>query len=148
MKTDRYLDDKQCIDRLLNEWEKYGFLIISYEFDDVIFDYHGKDDKYPNMIDLLRKAKKLGCYLVVFSCSEDSRIPFIEKHLIDNDIPFNSINQMPEFLGFNCRKIYANHILDSRSGLSSAYNILNEVCEIVWMNRNADKIKLKQDVDY
>lgn len=146
--TDRYLQDQHCIDRLLNEWEKYGSIIVAYEFDDVVYDYHGKSDKHDNVIALLRKAKKLGCHLAVFSCSESSRVPFIQKYLTDNDIPFDTINEMPSFLNFDCRKIYYNHLLDSRSSLSAAYAILNEVCEIVYLNRNADQIKSKQDIDF
>lgn len=146
--TDRYLNDQECIDRLLNEWEKYGMLIVAFDYDHTVFDYANRGDKFDNVISLLCKVKKMGCHLVVFtSCNED-RFPDIKKYLKDNDIPFDSINETPDFIPFKGRKVYYNLLLDDRSGLSSAYRILNEVCEIVWLNRNAHKIKSKQDVDF
>lgn len=146
--TDRYLSDQECIDRLLHEWEKYGMIIIAYDYDSTVFDYHGIGDKHEVIISLLRKAKKMGCHLVVFtSCNED-RFPEIKKYLTDNDIPFDSINETPEFIPFKGRKVYYNILLDDRSGLSSAYKILSEVCEVVQINRSGDIIRKKQDIDF
>lgn len=148
MKTDRYLDDQACIDRLLNEWQRYGSIIVAYDFDSTVFPYSNKDDKFDNVIELLRKAKKLGCHLVVFtSCNED-RMPEIKKYLADNNIPYDGINETPDYIPFQGRKVYYNLLLDDRAGLSSAYKILSEVCEIVSLNRNADRIKSKQDIDF
>lgn len=146
--TDRYLNDQQCIDRLLNEWEKYGMIIVAYDYDSTVFDYGGKGDKFDNMIALLRKVKKMGCHLVVFTSCNDDRFPDIKRYLTENDIPFDSINETPEFIPFKGRKVYYNILLDDRSGMSAAYRILSEVCEIVWLNRNADQIKKKQDIDF
>lgn len=146
--TDRYLNDQQCIDRLLNEWEKYGMIIVAYDYDSTVFDYGGRGDKFDNMVVLLRKVKKMGCHLVVFTSCNDDRFPEIKRYLTENDIPFDSINETPEFIPFKGRKVYYNILLDDRSGMSAAYRILSEVCEIVWLNRNADQIKKKQDIDF
>lgn len=146
--TDRYLNDQECIDRLLHEWERYGGIICAYDFDHTVFDYGKRNDTYPDVIRLLRKAKSLGCHLIVFTSCNDDRFPEIRKYLTDNDIPFDGINETPDYIPFQGRKVYYNILLDDRSGLSAAYRILNEVCEIVWLNRNADKIKSKQDIDF
>lgn len=134
--TDRYLNNIECISRLLNEWEKYGLLIVAYDYDNTVFDYGNRGDKFDNVIELLRKVKKMGCHLVVFtSCNED-RFPDIKKYLNDNDIPFDSINETPDFIPFKGRKVYYNILLDDRAGLSSSYAVLNEVCELVSINRH------------
>lgn len=146
--TDRYLNDQQCIDRLLNEFQLHGSIIVCYDYDHTVFDYGKRGDEYTDVITLLRKAKKLGCHMIVFtSCNED-RFPDIKKYLIDNDIPFDGINETPDYIPFQGRKVFSNILLDDRAGLSAAYRILNEVCEIVWLNRNADQIKKKQDIDF
>ena len=145
---DRYLQDQQCIDRLLNEWAFHGSIIVCFDFDNTVFDYNKRGDEYLDVITLLRKAKKLGCHLIVFtSCNED-RFPDIKKYLIDNNIPFDGINETPDYIPFQGRKVFSNILLDDRAGLSAAYRILNEVCEIVHLNRNADRIKSRQDFDF
>lgn len=146
--TDRYLNDQQCIDRLLNEWQRYGNLVIAVDFDNTLYDYHSRGDKYDNVIALIRKVHKMGCRVVVFTCCDETRFSFIEKYMRDNDIPFDAINEDAAFIEYRGRKIYFNWLLDDRSGLSAAYHILNEVCERVWLIRNADQIKSKQDIDF
>lgn len=144
--TDRYLDDQQCIDRLLNEWEKHGSLIVALDYDNTVFDFHEKGDAYDHVIALIRKVHKMGCKVVIFTCSNESRFPEIEKYLKDNDIPFDAINQNVVLTPYEARKIYYSIFLCDRAGLSASYRILSEVSEIVLMNRNGDKITNKQDI--
>ncbi len=146
--TDRYLDDQQCIDRLLSEFQTHGSIIVCYDYDNTVYDYNKRGDGFPLIINLLRKAKKLGCHLIVFTSCNDDRFPEIKKYLTDNDIPFDAINETPDYIPFRGKKVYSNILLDDRSGLSAAYRILNEVCETVWLNRNAEKMKSKQDIDF
>lgn len=146
--TDRYLDDQQCIDRLVNEWTRYGNLVIAVDFDNTLFDYHSRNDRFDNVISLVRKVHKMGCRVVVFTSCDDSRFPFITQYMKDNDIPFDGINEDAEFIEFKGRKIYFNWLLDDRASLGGAVRILNEACEIVWLSRNAEKIKSKQDIDF
>lgn len=146
--TDRYLNDKECIDRLLNEWEKYGMLIIAYDYDNCVFDYGNRGDKFDNVIALIRKVKKMGCHLVVFTSCDETRYSEIKKYLNDNNIPFDSINETPDFIPFKGRKVYYNVLLDDRAGLSSAFNVLKEVVEVVSINRHGESQKKKQDVDH
>lgn len=144
---DRYLNEQQCVDRLLNEWERYGILIVAYDYDHTVFDYSKNGDTYENIVRLLRKLKRMGCHLVVFTSCDETRFPDIKKYLDDNDIPFDSINETPDFIPFKGRKIYYNALLDDRAGMSAMYRILSEVTEIVDINRHVDTIKNKQDID-
>jgi len=123
---DFYLSEENSYKRLLEEYEKYK-LIIAYDFDNTVFDYNEKGYGFENVIELLRVCKEIGCYLTVFTSDGPERIPQIESHLKANNIPYDGINENPDIIKFNGRKIYYNILLDDRSGLPSAYRILARV---------------------
>jgi MoaA/NifB/PqqE/SkfB family radical SAM enzyme len=136
--NDFFLDDKNCVDRLFDEWKKYGQLIVAYDFDHTVFDYSGKGYNYDAVIALIRECKKLGFHLTVFtSCNED-RIPEIISYLNSNEIPFDGINETPDYIPFRGRKIYYNILLDDRSGLSAAFNQLWEVIYKIRAHKNME----------
>lgn len=124
---DYFLDDQKCINRLLEEYEKYGSIIVAYDFDNTVFDYYNKGYTYPLVIRLLRQCKELGFHLTVFTSCNDDRFPEIRKYLTENNIPFDGINETPDFIPFKGRKVYYNILLDDRAGLTSAYNQLVSV---------------------
>lgn len=124
---DFFLDDKNCIERLFEEWKKYGSLVISYDYDNTVFDYYKKGHTFEKVIELIRECKKMGFHLTVFTSCGDDRFDDIKKYLRENDIPFDAINETPEFIPFKGRKVYYNILLDDRAGLSSAYDQLWKV---------------------
>lgn len=121
---DYFLNDHNCTLRLFDEYKKYGSLIVAYDYDNTVFDYHQRGDKFDEVIGLLRECKKMGFHLTVFTSCNDDRFPDIKKYLEENDIPFDGINETPDFIPFKGRKVYFNILLDDRAGLSSAFNIL------------------------
>lgn len=124
---DPFLDNKVCEDRLFEEWQKYGKLIIAYDFDNTVFPYSDPNYTFDNVIELLRECKKNEFWLVVFtSCNED-RIPELKEYLKKHNIPYDSINETADFIPFKGRKIYYNLLLDDRAGLSAAYMQLKSV---------------------
>jgi hypothetical protein len=124
---DFFLNDNNCSNRLLEEYKKYGTLIVAYDYDNTVFDYYNMGNTFNQIKELLRECKKLRFHLVVFtSCTED-RFPEIIKYLGDNDIPFDSINETPDFIPFKGRKVYYNILLDDRAGLKSSYDQLTKV---------------------
>lgn len=120
-----YLSDNICIVRLIEEYEKYGSLVVAYDFDNCVYDYHLKGHDYSEVIALIRQAKEAGCYLIVFTASQD--LPKVADFLYSNDIPYDKINENPPFYKSNSRKIYYNILLDDRAGLLSAYKQLKTV---------------------
>lgn len=124
---DYFLSNQNCIDRLISEYEKYGSLIVCYDYDSTVFDYYGKGYSYQQVIELLRECKKMGFHLTVFTSCNDERFPEIKQYLTENNIPFDGINETPDFIPFKGRKVYFNILLDDRAGLSSAYDILWKV---------------------
>jgi len=127
---DYFLDDNNVIKRLIEEWEKYDGLIVAYDYDNTVYDYGNKGYSYNNVINLLRRLKKLDTTLIVFTCNTEDKYDVIKKYLNENDIPYDKINEnADETMNFKGRKIYYNMLIDDRAGLSSAYNCLLKVVE-------------------
>jgi response regulator RpfG family c-di-GMP phosphodiesterase len=115
--------------RLVDEYKKYGSLVIAYDFDNCIYDYHSKGHNYFEVIELIKKAKEINCFLIVFTAEKD--LDKVTSFLNDNRIPYDSINENPPFFKSDARKIYFNLLLDDRAGLLSAYTQLKETIEII-----------------
>jgi hypothetical protein len=128
---DYYLDDNNAIQRLVEEWEKYGRIIIAYDYDDTVFDFHNKGRKYSDVISLLREAKTLGAYFVVFTACNEGQYEDISKYLLTENIPYDKINENLDFIPFTGRKVYYNILLDDRSGLSASYYQLQQTIKIL-----------------
>lgn len=128
------MSDKRCVQRLVSEWMEHESLIIAYDYDDTVFDFHNTKDTFDDVIKLLRKCKKLGAKLIVFTCCGEDQYSDIKAFLQSNDIPFDSINDNVDGVNFTGRKIFYNILLDDRAGLKSAYKMLckayNEVYKI------------------
>lgn len=57
-----------CKKRLLEEYKKYGKLIVAFDYDNTIFDYHNNGGDYSCVIELLKRCARLGLnwyYLLV-----------------------------------------------------------------------------------
>jgi len=122
---DKYLDNKNVTKRLIKEWKKYNKIIIAYDFDSTIFDYHKEGNIGNDVIDLLKRCKEIGAYFIVFTARPESKYKEMKEYLINNNIPFDKINQNMEFIPLEeGRKIYFNILLDDRAGLTSAFSSL------------------------
>lgn len=124
-----FLSDEACIHRLVSEFKKYGTIWVAYDFDNTVFDYHSKGHDYNEVIDLIRDARSVGIKLQVWTAEEN--LTKVESFLMENNIPWDLINQSPSFFTNGSAKIYYNLLLDDRSGLLSAYNQLKQVILIL-----------------
>lgn len=124
-----YLNDDVCVERLLAEYRTHGSLVVAYDYDNTVYDYHHKGQDYGEVVELLRDLKRVGCHLIVFTASED--IPAITKYLKEHDIPYDAINENPPFFQGVSRKIYYNSLLDDRAGFRSAYDQLRTVLDSI-----------------
>lgn len=160
---DFYLNTDNVVNRLVSEWEKHGKLIIAYDFDNTVFDYHNEGHKYDDVVNLLKECKEFGAYLVVFTAKANEDFPEMISYLKENDIPFDAINQNLDFVPFTGGKIYYNILLDDRAGLASAFTDLrsallkmknNELMKkwtINWVNyieKNKLKLILEDKITY
>ena len=122
---DQYLNTDNTYQRLLNEYEKYDSIVVAYDFDNTVYDFHKVGNTYTDVIGLLRKLKAISCYLIIFTANEDQ--DFVKNYCKEKNIPYDAINQNPPFYSSEARKIYYNILLDDRAGLKEAYDILNRL---------------------
>jgi FMN phosphatase YigB (HAD superfamily) len=122
---DFYLKSDNSYNRLLEEYHKYGTLVIAFDFDDTVYDFHKKGRKYIEVIELLKTLKSINCYLICWTGQED--LEFVSSYLIENQIPFDAINENPPFYKSESRKVYANAYLDDRAGLKQVYDDLKKI---------------------
>ena len=120
-------NEKGSLERLLEEYKKYKTLIIGFDFDNTIFDYHNKGGDYSEIIDLLKECKRLHFNLCLYTIED--RIDWKYKTCCKLGIKPDYINEST--IRFDCGgfKPYFNILLDDRAGLESSYNILKNVVD-------------------
>lgn len=122
---DYYFNPENAQTRLFEEYQKYSSIVIAYDFDDTVYDFHKKGRTYTKVIELLRNLSELNCFLICWTGQED--LGWVKSYLMEHQIPFHSINENPPFHASKSRKIYANAYLDDRAGLHQVYNQLYEL---------------------
>lgn len=137
---DHFLNSKNTVNRLIYEYNTHKSIIVAYDFDNTVYDYHNKGFKYDDVINLIRECKREGFHLVVFTSCNDDRMEFIKNYLVENNIPFDYINETPDFIPFKGRKIYYNILPDDRAGLSSAYEDLWKLIYDIRGKRNTSNL--------
>jgi hydroxymethylpyrimidine pyrophosphatase-like HAD family hydrolase len=122
---DFYLNSGNSSVRLLDEYNKYGTLVVAFDFDDTVYDFHNKGRMYTDVITLLQNLKSINCYLICWTGNTND--VFVKSYLDENHIPFDAINENPPFYKSPSRKVYANAYLDDRAGLRQVYDELNNI---------------------
>ena len=126
---DPYLDAARTRRRLAEDWRRHGSLVVAYDFDNTVYDYHGAGDAYPAVVALLHRLRRLGCTLTVFTANPD--LAAVRAYLDREGIPFDAVNENPPFYPATAGKIYYNALLDDRAGLRQVYDDLTWLCETV-----------------
>lgn len=126
---DQYLKPDSSYSRLHREYKEHNSLVIAYDFDNTVYDCHGEGHTYTQVVELLRKLKAIGCYLIVFTANDDHM--FIADYCTKNNIPFDAINENPSFFHSDARKVYYNMLLDDRAGLKQCYETLNRLLQTI-----------------
>lgn len=129
-RIDRYLAIGANEERLYQEYLKYGSLVVAFDFDDTVHDFHKTGATYLMVIRLLRELKEIGCTLVCWTAHPDPEI-YVPKFLKDNDIPYDYINEGGIPLSWPTKKPFFSALLDDRAGLESMYNDLSNVVKRV-----------------
>ena len=134
-----YFKTNHCVDRLLTEYEKHDRLVVAVDFDDTVFDFHGNGYTFQSVIDLLKRCKALGFYIVIWSASNPDRHESMRNHLESRGVEVDSVNQNPIPLPYgNHKKIYYNILLDDRAGLGQAFDVLEQVVFIAEMRKGSN----------
>lgn len=119
----------KCIKRLINDYEKHKNLIVAFDFDNTIYDYHNEGGDYSEVIELLRECSQLGLTMVLFTANEDEdKLILCKSFCKDKGIRIDYINESPVM---PTRKPYYNILLDDRAGLEEAYFTLKTLVEYI-----------------
>lgn len=131
--------NRRFLNRLINEWEQYGKIIIAVDFDDTISPFRYDDEEakflYNRVWNLLEVSYQTGAYIVCHTACNPDRYTEI-KHLFNqNGIPEVYINETPIDLPYGNKgsKVYANIFLDDRAGLNEALEMLETA---LWQQRS------------
>ncbi len=125
---DYYMIEENAVQRLLREWDAYGRIVVAYDFDNTVYDYHKEGHDYSEVIELIHQLHEAGAYLMVYTARPQTELYKVRNYLDENRIPYDSVNKMPDFLPFTeNKKLYYNILLDDRAGLLSSVNILRNV---------------------
>lgn len=122
---DFYLKKENTFERLLKEYKAYNSLVVAFDFDNTVYDFHQVGLDFTDVITLLQKLKNIGCYLIIFTANEDE--DFVKSYCNENKIPFDAINENPPFYKSKSRKIYYNILLEDRAGLREAFGHLEKL---------------------
>ena len=130
METFNYEYDKNTeryIARLVREWREHKKIILAVDFDDTISPWKFYDFNYQEVFNLIKEAKALGAYIVIFSACKPERFDYIRNYCKETGgFEVDGINENVIELPYgNDRKIYYNHLLDDRAGLMQAMAILS-----------------------
>lgn len=116
-----YLNDRLAIDRLKKEYNEHNKLIIGFDFDNTVYDYHDEGLDLEPIINILRKCSDLGFFMCLITIPD--RIIFKTRYVRNElNIRVDGVNESPVMK--NKEKPYVNILLDDRAGLSASYNIL------------------------
>jgi len=137
--VDPYCDVNRCIERLRNEFKKYGNLVIGFDFDETIFDYHHQGHCYTAVMELLRRCSKLGLTMCLYTNESNP-----DKLKFKQDYCRYSLGFMPSFtnespLLKDGGKPFFSTLLDDRAGLGQAYIVLEAVVNEIEKERIQEK---------
>lgn len=125
MIQDPYFNVNRSIERLKKDYDAHKSLIVAFDFDDTIFDFHSKGYTYPQMVKMLLECQELGFTLILFTGNEGEQLTGCAKYCKKLGLKDFYINESP-ILKTN-RKPYYNILLDDRAGLGEAFHILKTV---------------------
>ena len=81
---DYYLNSGNSSVRLLDEYNNYGTLVVAFDFDDTVYDFHSKGRMYTDVITLLQNLKSINCYLICWTGNTND--VFVKSYLDENHI--------------------------------------------------------------
>lgn len=124
---DPFLSEERVYERLKREFQKYGKLIIAYDFDYTINSYRNEPWEYPEVVQLLQRWAEYG-YFICYTASPESRHPEIREKIKELGVPLNYINEnVKEVKISQGGKLYYNVLLCDRAGLAECHRVLKKL---------------------
>ena len=120
MKEDRYFETEQIAYQLVRNYWKHGNVIVAFDFDDTIYDWHDKGDIFPLMERLLQDISKDPdkFKLMLFTAREGKALEEAYEYCRKKQVFPMWINDNPMM---HTRKPFYNILFDDKAGLGQAY---------------------------
>jgi len=137
-----FIDQNMVLDRLCNDFDKHGKLIVAVDFDNTLYDYHGIGLDCSWVIDIVKFLHEQELAdIIIWTARADNDLDFVKSFCQENGIPYSKINEESDHSPTrNTKKPYYNILLDDRAGLFSAYqtldNFINSTQVRRWRKRN------------
>ena len=126
---DEYLTSNASFIRLYEEYKKHGSLVIGYDFDGTVHDYHGTGASYDMVRQLLRDLKSIGCTTICWTAYKD--LDYVKNFCTENNIPCDGVNVNGIELPWESRKPFFSVLLDDRAGLQQVYQELTLLIKLI-----------------
>lgn len=134
-----------CKKRLLEEYHKYRKLIVAFDFDNTIFDYHNTGGDYSCVIELLKECSLLGFEMILFTTDEDDYKIMAKQTICMRlgiaNITSNTLSapNISSSIFSKSKKPYYNILLDDGAGLEESYEILKYVVDEIKLNQQGNQ---------
>lgn len=143
-KLSMFLTKQEKVDELLLRYQRYGTLVIAVDHDNTIFDYSNRGVDFSPLHQLLKRAKSVGCKIVIYTARHKSEFYLITEFCNDIGLEYDAINEdviklkMP-----TSGKIMYNIFLDDKAGLRETFEVLQATIETI---EKQQKSKIKEDM--
>lgn len=124
---DPYLSKYNVVMRLIDEYRLHKNLVIAFDFDNTIYDFHGNGDTFPRVVKLLKDCSDFGLTMVCYTGNSDEALIRFECDYYGIRIDY--INESPIKAPSKPHKPYFSILLDDRCGLRSTVEDLNTALE-------------------
>ena len=133
-------DNKLATDRLIEEYNRHGNIIIGVDFDDTINDTFNRGINTSLLVGMLRTLQQdHNCTLCVWTANQDETL--VRNKWKELNLNIDHYNTSPLANKFPGPKPYFNILLDDRAGLDSAYKTLMDLLVHILL-RKANDTKL------
>lgn len=130
----KYFDREEVIKRLLHEYQKFGKILVAYDFDDTVFnsDDGTSNEDIVELIIEIRPYTHLIVYTARYYGSHDvyndirDGAGFVVDWLKANNVSYDTINKNVVYISVEGRKVYYDAFLDDKAGLKETYETLKE----------------------
>lgn len=135
----RLLNTRTAALRLLKEYKEHNGLVVGFDFDNTVYDYHNVGLDCSAVIEILQKCSKLGFQLCLWTiddgCPNSMTVEDKLEWCVERAINVNYVNSSPVIIGEEfATKPFFNVLLDDRAGLESAYHSLAYVIDYIENN--------------
>jgi hypothetical protein len=130
--SDPYFDTQRCVDRLYQWYKQHNTLIVAFDYDDTLYDFHKVGFKYTKIVKILKECEILGFTLIIFTAHTTEKECEDIKKIVNKKFKLHVkyVNCSPVMP--TTKKPYFNLLLDDKAGLGQTYNILSQVIIKIW----------------